>query len=179
MDDRRPDAELLVATTGDPEAFGAFYRRHEERILRFFHARVGRPELAADLTAETFATALLNLRRFDPEKGPAVAWLFGIAHNLLLVSLRKKRVEDRARRRLEMPPLDLTDELIERIDALDGRATAALADLPDDQRRAIEARVLDERDYLEIAQDLACSPAVIRQRVSRGLKTLRLMLEEK
>lgn len=179
MEERRPDAELLAAAAGDPEAFGAFYRRHEERILRFFRARVGRPELAADLAAETFATALLNIQRFEPTKGPAVGWLFGIAHHLLLTSLRRKRVEDRARRQLEMPPLDLTDELIERIDALDGRATAALAGLPDDQRGAIEARVLDERDYSELAQDLACSPAVVRQRVSRGLKTLRLMVEEK
>ena len=39
----------------------------------------GDPELAADLTAETFAAALVSVRRFDPARGPAVAWLLGIA----------------------------------------------------------------------------------------------------
>jgi RNA polymerase sigma-70 factor (ECF subfamily) len=40
--------------------------------------------LAADLMAETFATVLLGLRRFDPARASARAWTFGIAQNKLL-----------------------------------------------------------------------------------------------
>ena len=52
-------------------------------------------------------------------------------------------------------------------------------DLPGDQREAVRARVVDERDYPDIAKDLRCSEAVVRKRVSRGWGTLRARMEEK
>ena len=58
--DDAPDEQLLGSTRREPTAFGAFYRRHEDRILRYFLSRVGDPEVAADLTAETFAAALAS-----------------------------------------------------------------------------------------------------------------------
>ena len=54
------DEELLA---GDPEAFAAFYRRHVAPLLGYFLRRTGNAELAADLTAETFAAALDGLQR--------------------------------------------------------------------------------------------------------------------
>jgi RNA polymerase sigma-70 factor (ECF subfamily) len=49
--------------------------------------------------------------------------------------------------------------------------------LPEDQREAIRARVIDDADYAEVAERLAISPAAARQRVSRGLATLRRTLQ--
>jgi RNA polymerase sigma-70 factor, ECF subfamily len=176
MDDLRPDAELLSAPDGD--AFGEAYRRHERRIVAYFRQRVHNAELAADLTAETLAAALLSRRGYRAAQGPAVAWLYGIARHILLMSARRGRVEDRARRRLAMPPLDLTDDVIERIDALARDPVSALDDLPPDQRRAVEARVLEGRSYVQIGRELQCSEAVVRKRVSRGLQSLRGRVEE-
>lgn len=87
-------------------------------------------------------------------------------------------MENRARVRLGLPPLALDDELIARIEANAGeeRALTLLARLPEDQRRALQARVLDERGYDEIAAELQCSQSVIRKRVSRGLAALRTRL---
>jgi RNA polymerase sigma factor (sigma-70 family) len=174
-----PDETLLAMARRDPAAFGAFYRRHEDRTLRYFLARVGDPEVAADLTAETFAAALASAHRFRPRRQPAAAWLFGIAGNTLAMSRRRGRVEARARRRLGMAPLDLTDEVVERIAELDHAALELVSDLPADQQDAVRARVIEERDYADIARDLRCSEAVVRKRVSRGLQTLRTHLEEK
>ena len=53
-----------------------------------------------------------------------------------------------------------------------------LAELPNEQREAIRARVLEERAYADIASQLRCSPQVVRQRVSRGLRTLRTRMEQ-
>jgi RNA polymerase sigma factor (sigma-70 family) len=53
-----------------------------------------------------------------------------------------------------------------------------MAELPDDQRRAVQGRVIEERDYPELARNLACSESVVRQRVSRGLRSLRERLEQ-
>ena len=177
--DESPDEGLLASARREPAAFGAFYRRHEDGVLGYFLARVGDEEVAADLTAETFAAALASAHRFRPRKTPASAWLFGIASNTLAMSRRKGRVEARARRRLGMAPLVLTEESVERIAALDGTALALVSELPGDQQDAVRARVIDERDYADIAKDMRCSEAVVRKRVSRGLGTLRGRLEEK
>ena len=176
--ERSSDEELLQASRREPAAFGVFYGRHEGRILRYFLARVGDAEVAADLTAETFASALAGTHRFRPRKGPAVAWLFGIAHNTLAASKRRGQVEARSRRRIGTPPLVLTNELVERIEALSGPALELLDDLPAAQQQALRARVVDEREYAEIAKDLRCSEAVVRKRVSRGLARLRDELGE-
>ena len=72
----------------------------------------------------------------------------------------------------------LTDQLIERIEALDGTALALVEELPADQGVAVKARIVDEREYGEIAKDLRCSEAVVRKRVSRGLAAVREHMEE-
>jgi RNA polymerase sigma-70 factor (ECF subfamily) len=88
-------------------------------------------------------------------------------------------VQDRARKRLHVERLVLDDEAIARIDALAGDAVlAALDGLPEDQQLAVRGRILDESEYEDLARALGCSPSVVRQRVSRGLRTLRQRLEE-
>ena len=177
---RRTDEELLRASHRDADAFAAFYRRHARPITGYFLRRTGRPELAADLTAETFAAALRQCRRFDPERGAAVAWLYGIAGRELAVALDRGRAEDRARRRLRIPRMELDDEALEQVEAsLSATPAAALLQaLPPEQRAAVEARVVEEQDYAEIAASAAVSEAVVRQRVSRGLARLRSRYEE-
>jgi RNA polymerase sigma factor (sigma-70 family) len=180
----RPDEELLSATlTGDADAFAEFYRRHLPAVLRYCAGRGAGPEVAADLAAEVFAAALNACERYRPEQGPAVAWLYGVARNVLLMSRRRGRVEDRARRRLAFEPIAITDHDLERVEALIGDAgpspLALLETLPPEQRSALEARVLAEREYEDIARSLRCSEAVVRQRVSRALRRLRVQLGER
>lgn len=173
------DEELLVASVGDEEAFAAFYRRHARPLAGFFMRRTGDAELAADLTAETFAAALAARRRFDPAKGAAIGWLYGIARHKLARTLAHGRVEDRARRALGMAlPLVLDDEAIELVVTAEGEVVQLLQRLPADQRAAIEARVVDEQEYEQIAAAAQTSEAVIRKRVSRGLASLRRKLKE-
>jgi RNA polymerase sigma factor (sigma-70 family) len=181
--DERSDDDLLAATRAEPEAFAVFYRRHVHALLGYFARRTHDAELAADLTAETFAAALSGAHRHRPDKGPAIAWLYGIARRQLAHAARKGAVEDRARRRLGMAPIQLTDEALERVESLaaaDASATVlreGLAALPQDQRDAVLARVLDEEDYAEIATRARTSESVVRKRVSRGLAGLRSRLE--
>src|SRR5690242_18561156 len=101
------DAELLSAT--DTRSFELFYRRHFESLLGFFARRTRDPELAADLTAETFAAALTSRKRYRPEKGRGDSWLFSIAYHKLADAQRRGAAEERARRRLGMERIELTD----------------------------------------------------------------------
>jgi RNA polymerase sigma-70 factor (ECF subfamily) len=179
------DAALLrAAAGGDDDAFAVFYRRHLPGVTRFHLRRTGRPELAFDLTAETFAAVVVGLRSFDVDRGPATAWLYGIALNKLRESLRRGQVEDRARRDLGLDPVQLEDAGFVRVEEQASRADEAalheaLEDLPDDQRDAVLARVVEERPYEEIARELECSPSVVRQRVHRGLRRLRTRMEDR
>jgi RNA polymerase sigma factor (sigma-70 family) len=170
--ERRSDEELLSARDG--ASFELFYRRHAERMLGYFMRRTRDAELAADLTAETFAAALGSRRGYRPEAGAPAAWLFGIATRKLVDAQRRGYAEMRARRRLGMERIALTDEDIARIEALaDDEVGTLVAELAPDQRLAIEAYVVDQRPYPEIARDLSVSEAVVRKRVSRGLAALR------
>ena len=137
------------------------------------------PELAADLAAETFAVALVAARKYRGDGAPASAWLVGIARNTLFSSLRRSRVEDRARRRLGMEPIELDEELLVRIERIggDSRVETLLGQLTPEQSDAVRARVLEEEEYAEIALRLRCSESVVRQRVHRGLRRLRSGLE--
>ena len=170
---------MLLATRSDPECFGELYRRREDAILAFMLRRVGNAELAADLTAETFATALLHVGRFDTARGTASAWLFGIARNVLGHSVARRQVQDRARRRLGMSPITLSPDVLTQIEALEGdvQAVAMLSELPQNEANAVKARVVDGESYQQIAVDLQCSPQVARKRVSRGLARLRARKE--
>lgn len=186
MSEAADDDDRLLARSaeGDPDAFAAFYRRHLPTVAGFFLRRTGQADLTADLTAEVFAAALLAASRYQPGEGPALAWLYGIAANKLADSRRRGRVEDEARRRLALEPLALEDADLARVEELAsidaGRPLlqAAVRSLPEDQRAAVMARVVDERPYPKIAEELKCSELVIRKRVSRGLKRLRSLIKE-
>ena len=172
--------ELLARSRTDAKAFAAVYRIYERPLLGFFMKATGRAELAADLMAETFARALERVESYDPQRGSAEQWLFGIARNVLGASYRDGRVQSAARARLGLSQLVVDDhaaETIARLGAGERHATLALARLPEPQRHAIHAHVVQERDYAEIAGELNCSEAVVRQRVSRGLGTLRSEME--
>lgn len=177
---RWSDAQLLAAVARcDDRAFSAFYRRHLATVVRWY-ARRADPELAADLTAEVFAAVLIGASRYEPTHDSAAGWLLGIARNVLGHSVRRGHVDARARQRLGASPLTVEDadlaRVLELADAPGGSARVLLAKLPDDERAAVHARVIEERGYGEIAQSLGCSEMVIRKRVSRGLARLRTQL---
>jgi RNA polymerase sigma-70 factor (ECF subfamily) len=175
----RTDAELLAAAARDNEAFAVFYRRHVERILRFFVARTTEPEHAADLMAETFAAAFISAGRYRAGPEPPIAWLFTIAQNKLIDARRRGKVRNRARLRIGVEPLMLEDSDLMRIDEL-GQAPDVdelMRELTPDERAAVRARIVDERPYSDIASELQCSPSVVRKRVSRGLTRMRSQLD--
>jgi RNA polymerase sigma-70 factor, ECF subfamily len=176
--DASTDGELLERTrAGNREAFGVLYERRNELVLAFLLKRTRNPEVAMDLMAETFAAALVALFDRPPAiVGSAAPWLLTIARNTMIDSYRRGSVESTARRRLALEPMQINDSDVERVLRIAAETDLLIAlseELPTDQFDALRARVLDERGYEEIARELACSPAVVRKRVSRAIATLR------
>ena len=176
------DGALLAASRSDPDAFMTFYRRYESAVIGYLLRRTGNTELAVDLASEVFAEALASRGRYRRETDSAAAWLFTIAHHILTDSLRRGLVDARARRRIGIVDvIAYSDGDLERIESLvsqSGWATRLLEALPEDQRAAVHARIVEERSYAEIARQLRTSELVIRKRVSRGLSAMRTQTEE-
>jgi RNA polymerase sigma factor (sigma-70 family) len=176
------DDELLIAAgRGDGEAFGIFYERHLAAVVAFVRPRVGGAEVAADVTAEVFAAALLSCERYRRGEAPAVLWLLGIAQNKVRDGARRGWRETRARERLWIRELPFGEDDLAAVEELAVTGAAVLArlkELPVGQREAVWGRIVEDKDYETVANELDCSQAVARQRVSRGLRHLRARLQE-
>jgi RNA polymerase sigma factor (sigma-70 family) len=129
------DDELLARD--DAEAFAAFYSRHHDAVHHFFARRVTH-DRAADLTAETFASALVARRRYVPGPTPAAGWLYAIAARRLIDAQRRDLADMRRRESLVASisagargaSMPIEDEL----------ELGLLRHLPLDQRDALRAR---------------------------------------
>jgi RNA polymerase sigma-70 factor (ECF subfamily) len=178
----KSDAELILLSADDADAFRVVYDRHARGLYGFFLRRTGDGDAALELVAETFSQAWLSRRRFrDLAGGTAGPWLFAIARRLLLRAVARQQLESSALERLGVDlrvrtPVELVPTG-EWLDGLDAEVAAALDELPDGQRQAIELRVLCDMPYRRVAKRLGCSPVAARIRVSRGLATLRARLE--
>ena len=170
------DAELFRAD--DADAFAEVYDRYVRQVFGWTRARVG--EHAADLTAEVFARAWLSRARFRArDDAPALPWLLGIAQNVLRDSLRKRRVEDAARRRLGLSRTIAEDSDLDAVDerlSLSETARLAVSSLSEQDRELLRLRVVEERPYREIAARMRCTPQAARLRVSRLLRQLQYTL---
>lgn len=168
------DADLL--SSADPAAFRELYDRHSSGIYRFHAGRTRDRDSALDLTAETFAQAWLSRERFqDLADGSAAPWLYAIARHVLVASVRKRELERGALERLGAIRERDGDDVVPTAVWLEG-LDEAVAALPEDVRRAIELRIVDELPYDAVARELRTTAGAARVRVHRGLRALRTRL---
>jgi RNA polymerase sigma-70 factor (ECF subfamily) len=169
---------VAAAAPTDAASFADLYDRHSPDVLRWFTRRTTSLDVAADLTAETFAQAYLSRAKYDPARGEPGAWLFGIARHVLARSLRRRGIEDRARRRLGVDPVGVPDLAYERVEQLADLAAvrpaleAAMRRLSPRLREAVRLRVVEGLPFERVAARLGCSIVAARVRVTRGMRQL-------
>jgi RNA polymerase sigma-70 factor (ECF subfamily) len=170
---------LLREAESNPDAFAAFYDAYGQQVLIFLARRLLDAETALDLMSETFAKALERRRQFRGSTAEEEqAWLFAIARSELSHFWRRGRVEREALQRINVEVPALAERDLERIEELAGVAAVAaglrdaLAGLPEEQRAAVELRVIEELGYEDLARRLEISQQTARARVSRGLRRL-------
>jgi len=181
--EHRTDAELLRRARRDPDAFLVVCRRHAPRLEAWLRKELRDETRAQEVLAETLAAAWFSSGRFRDRGEGAGPWLHGIARNLVLQLRRDGAIESRARARLGLPVADEGeyDGIVNRLSAEEefGRISDSLDRLPDDQRRALELRVVDVLDYTEVGRRLRISPQAARVRVFRALTALRAQIGER
>jgi len=162
---------VLAAAQRDPAGFAALYELHFERVYLFMVRRVGKRDVAEDLTADVFERALANLRNFEWRGVPFEAWLLRIAANAL--DRRGKRsggelsVEDPPEMGAEPDCTDVEDG---------ARLFHLVNGLPEDQKRVLVMRFAEQGSIRTIAQRLKRSEGAVKQLQFRGLETLRTKL---
>lgn len=78
------DLEVIQLAKSDPQAFGVLYERYVTAIYRYAYYRIGDVQDAEDLTARVFVRALKHIRNYNERGVPFAAWLYRIAHNLVV-----------------------------------------------------------------------------------------------
>jgi RNA polymerase sigma-70 factor, ECF subfamily len=159
--------------------FEELWAANADRLLGFFVRRTLDPEASMDLVAETFAAAFVGRRRFrGSSAADEAAFLHGIAKRQLSHWYRHAAVRRRASRRLGIERPSLDDESYARVDELLQSAPEreavreALAALPPAQQEVLRLRVVEEREYAQVASALGVSEQTARARVSRALRAL-------
>lgn len=179
--DPRSDADLLGAhVAGDPGAFEEIVRRHRDRLWAVALRTTGDPEEAADALQDALISAYRRAGQFRGESA-VTTWLHRIVVNASLDRLRRKAV------RSSYPLPDDNDDLpgavvADPVDHVDRRelellVTAALADLPVDQRDAVVLVDVEGWSVEDAARHLGVPEGTIKSRCFRGRAKLAKSLD--
>ena len=166
------EALYRLMRQGRQDAFAELYERHEAALFRYAMHMAGSRETGEEIAHDVFVRLLDAAERFDERRGALVAYLYGIARNLVRVSKRHTSVgipgEIRA---VDEGGLSLALIAREQVAALH----AALARMPLPYRDAVVLCDLEELPYEEAARRMGCAVGTVRSRVHRG----RLFLAER
>jgi len=173
------EAVLVELAKTDPQAFGALYERHVDRIYAYIYYRIGNAEDAEDLTARTFYQALDNIQRYVERGVPFAAWLYRIAHNLIANYHRTRgrwKVTSLEDLEVSAEPSNRPDraaESNERYRAL----LSAIRRQPEERQRLLIMKFADRLSNQEIGRLMGRTESSIKSLYFRTLKSLKADLE--
>ena len=170
------ERELIEAAKIDRRRFGELYENNFERVYAYIARRVRDRDVAQDLTADVFHSALKNLPRFEWRGAPFSAWLYRIAANAIVD--RSKSGARRIASEVEVEDLPDRAEAGPDLDEIEYRARLfkLVERLPRDQSRVIAMRFTEQKSIREIASALKRTEGAIKQLQFRGLQNLRVRL---
>jgi RNA polymerase sigma-70 factor, ECF subfamily len=177
-DPREADRVLIARIEGrDPDALGTLYDRHSARLFGLAQRILGDTGEAEEVLQEVFLYVWKAAATFDPSRGPVLAWLLVATRSRSIDRLRSRRPgRSGGVRSLDEVPEAASSEDIE-ADASsrewEAQCRAAIAELPEDQRRALELAYFDGLTHQEIAERTATPLGTVKTRVRLGLMKLR------
>lgn len=178
----KPTEEELVRLMrgGSREAFAELYQRCQSSVYRFVLQMTGSPEIAEDVTQETFIVLIRGVPPYDDTRGTVRAFLIGIARNQVL----RRRKKDGPFANSDENTDGLENEASQSIDFARNEAVAelrkAILSLPRHYREVIVLCELQEMSYAEAAQALDCAIGTVRSRLNRAraILTQKLIAEQ-
>jgi RNA polymerase sigma-70 factor (ECF subfamily) len=183
----RSDVQLMLdVKAGDDASFDLLLQKYRTPLVNFLYRMVRDTATAEDLAQEVFLRVYRARKQYSPS-AKFTTWLFRIATNLALNSMRDNRHrkmdvsidatpvdEDVAPMQLPAPEMRIDEHMIER-DRADF-IRSAISALPEKQRVAVLLHKYEEMDYGEIARILDCSESALKSLLFRAYETLRVQL---
>jgi RNA polymerase sigma-70 factor (ECF subfamily) len=157
---------------GDQTAFQALYDKYMRLVYRYVQVRVGDPQESEDVTAETFIKAWHGLAKYECRDKPVGAWLFRIAHNLIVDKYRQKRIL------ADWLPFQIAapERQFARIEQQD-EIRRAFGTLNYEQQVILHMHYFEDCSVAEVATFLDKSPNAVRVAQFRALRRLRQLME--
>jgi RNA polymerase sigma-70 factor (ECF subfamily) len=177
---------MLDVKAGDEASFDFLLQKYRSPLVHFLNRMVRDNAMAEDLAQEVFLRVYRARKQYTPS-AKFTTWLFRIATNLALNSVRDTRYqklevpldaptekEDSAPRELPAREMRIDEYMVERDRAeIIRRANFSL---PEKQRAAVLLHKYEEMDYGEIAGILDCSEGALKSLLFRAYETLRVQL---
>jgi RNA polymerase sigma-70 factor (ECF subfamily) len=184
QDNLRDDVLLRRVAKGDEDAFTLVYRRHQATIYRFALRMTGHAWASEEIVQDVFMTLMRDPKKYDPERGPLAAYLYGIARNRVMKHLERlprevaldEQEENGKHARAQALTSTTPMHLLEQQDRAK-QVRAAVLDLPAEFRETVVLCELEELSYEEAAQLIGCPIGTIRSRLHRGRALLLAKLE--
>ncbi len=155
---------------GDVDAFKALHGRYHDRLFTYAFFRLGDREEARDVAQDVFLAAWQRLPSFEyRHEGSFPAWLFRIAHNIVVGRIRKSHRH----------PVSVVEELPEESIEFEGEAVSRrlvvdlLSRLPEAQREVVTLRFLAGMSLADVAAAIDKSEGAVVQLQLRGIERLR------
>jgi len=173
-------AEDLVrrVRANEPLAFEELYERYSPRVFGYLFQRLnGDAEEAEDLTADVFTRVYEKIDAFQPQGAPLSAWVFRIAHNRLIDTIRRRpratqvTLEDAP----ELAAGPVFGDVGQQV-AMD-QIKAGLGRLTPEQRQVIVLRFLEGKSLAETAAIVQRNEDAVKKLQARGLASLRRGIE--
>lgn len=168
LDERRLKEELLAR----------LYDEYYDKIARYISIRIGNQAEAEDIAGEVFLKALESLDSYQERGAPMQAWLFKIAHNLLVDYVRKVSKQ----KTIPIDTLEISDgvnmeEIVER-QLQSEKLSQVMKQLTPAQREVIGLRFFAGLTSTEVGEILGKSSGAVREMQSAAVKSLRKLMYE-
>jgi RNA polymerase sigma-70 factor (ECF subfamily) len=173
LEDREDERKLVEAARRDPARFAELYELYFSVVYAYVARRVRDRDVVEDLTSEVFHKALSNLEHFEFRGAPFAAWLIRIAANAVADQSHRANRESSGLEQAAEPSVDPDMEAVENR----AKLFRLVSELPEDQRRVIVERFVEQRSIREIAQQLGRSEGAVKQLQFRALQNLRTQME--
>jgi RNA polymerase sigma-70 factor (ECF subfamily) len=172
----QPDHGVLrKAQRGDERAFTLIVRAYETPVYNYVLRLIGDRALAEDLTQEVFLRVFQGLPKFSL-RSKFTTWLFQVTKNRVLDELRANERRPRLSVALEdVPPLEVVDAPLERVEAMDA-VWRSVANLTPDLKMALLLRDVVGLSYTEIADSLEITLATVKWRIYKAREEVQLAL---